>query len=427
MSSTWKLKENSQGELKVKVEGEKWLEAQKKAFKKLAKDIEVKGFRKGQVPESVAKKQISEQSILMEAIDEVAGHALQEGIEKHDLWIIARPELGVDEITKEAVMLKFNVTVKPEVKLGEYKGLDIKKDKVSVTAKEVNEQLEQLQARFSELVVKEDGVVKNGDTAVIDFEGFKDGVAFEGGKGENYPLEIGSGSFIPGFEEQLIGMKADEEKDLDITFPENYGAEDLAGKAVVFKVKIHEIKEKVLPEVNDDLIKDAEVKDVETVEDYKKYVKNNLKEQKENEVQTKFENDLLTKLVENAEVVIPQVMIDDEVSQMMNDFAQRLAGQGFNQEQYFQMTGTTAEQLQEQMQPEAKTKVNVRLVLDKIAEVEKVEISEKDVEVEYENIANRYGMEVSKVKEAINVDALNYDLRLQKAVEIVKDSVVNKK
>lgn len=376
MSSTWKLNENSQGELKVKVEGEKWLEAQEKAFKKLAKDIEAKGFRKGQVPEKIARKQISEQSILMEAIDEVAGHALQEGIKKHDLWIIARPELGVDEITKEAVMLKFNVTVKPEVKLGEYKGLDVKQEKVSVSAKEVNEQIEQLQARFSELVVKEDGEVKNGDTAVIDFEGFKDGVAFEGGKGENYPLEIGSGSFIPGFEEQVVGMKANEEKDIDVTFPENYGAEDLAGKPVVFKVKVHEIKEKTLPEVNDDLIKDAEVKDVETVEDYKKYVKKNLKEQKEAEAQGKYENELLEKLVANSEVVIPQVMVDDEVSQMMNDFAQRLAGQGFGLEQYFQMTGTSAEQLQEQMAPEAKQKVNVRLVLDKIAEVEKVEISD---------------------------------------------------
>ena len=423
MSSTWKLNENSQGELKVKVEGEKWLEAQKKAFKKLAKDIEVKGFRKGQVPDEIAKKQVSEQSILMEAIDEVAGHALQEGITEHDLWIIARPELGVDEVTKEAVMLNFNVTVKPEVKLGDYKGLEIKKDKVSVSAKEVDEQLEQLQTRFSELVVKEGGEIKSGDTAVIDFEGFKDGVAFEGGKGENYPLEIGSGSFIPGFEEQLIGMKADEEKDIDLTFPENYGAEDLAGQAVVFKVKVHEIKEKTLPEINDDLIKDAEVEGVETVEDYKKYVKNNLKEQKEQTAQGKFENDLLEKLIANSEVVIPQVMIDDEVAQMMNDFAGRLAQQGFQLEQYYQMTGTSAEQLQEQMIPEAKQKVNVRLVLDKIAQVEKIEISDKDVEVEYEEIANRYGMEVDKVKEAINPDALNYDLRLQKAVELVKDSV----
>lgn len=423
MSSTWKLNENSQGELKVKVEGEKWLEAQEKAFKKLAKDIEVKGFRKGQVPAEIAKKQISEQSILMEAIDEVAGHALQEGITEHDLWIIARPELGVDEVTKEAVMLNFNVTVKPEVTLGDYKGLEIKKDKVSVSAKEVDEQLEQLQTRFSELVVKEGGEIKSGDTAVIDFEGFKDGVAFEGGKGENYPLEIGSGSFIPGFEEQLIGMKADEEKDIDLTFPENYGAEDLAGKAVVFKVKVHEIKEKTLPEINDDLIKDAEVEGVETVEDYKKYVKNNLKEQKEQTAQGKFENDLLEKLIANSQVVIPQVMIDDEVAQMMNDFAGRLSQQGFQLEQYFQMTGTSAEQLQEQMIPEAKQKVNVRLVLDKIAQVEKIEISEKDVEVEYEEIANRYGMEVDKVKEAINPDALNYDLRLQKAVELVKDSV----
>lgn len=427
MSSKWKLLENSQGELTVKVEGEKWLEAQTKAFKKLAKDIEVKGFRKGQVPEEIAKKHVSEQSILMEAIDEVAGHALQEGIKKHDLWIIARPELGVDEVTKEAVMLKFNVTVKPEVTLGDYKGLELKKDEVSVSEEEVSEQLDQLQERFSELTVKEKGEVNSGDTAVIDFEGFKEGVAFEGGKGENYSLEIGSGSFIPGFEEQVVGMKADEEKDIEVTFPENYGADDLAGAPVTFKVTVHEIKEKVLPEVNDDLIKEAEIKDVETLEDYKKYVENNLKEQKQQEADSKFENEMLTKLTENAKVDIPQVMVEDEVAQMMNDFAQRLTSQGFNPEQYFQMTGTTQEQLQEQMAPEAQMKVNVRLVLDKIAEVEKVEISDKDVEVEYENIANRYGMEVDQVKEAVNKDALQYDLRLQKAVEIVKDSVVETK
>lgn len=423
MSSTWKLNENSQGELKIKVEGEKWLEAQEKAFKKLAKNIEAKGFRKGQVPEAIARKQISEQNILMEAIDEVAGHEFQEAIGEHDLWVIARPELGVDEISKEAVMLKFNVTVKPEVTLGEYKGLEVKKDEVSVSDEEIDAQLEQLQTRFSELVVKEDGEVKTGDTVVIDFEGFKDGVAFEGGKGENYPLEIGSGSFIPGFEEQLIGMKAEDEKDLDITFPENYGAEDLAGQAVVFKVKIHEIKEKVLPEINDDLIKDAEVEGVTSVDAYKEYVRNNLTTQKESEAQNKFENDLLTKLVENSEVVIPQVMIDDEVAQMLNDFEQRLTQQGFPKEQYFQMTGTTEDMLKEQMAPDAKMKVNVRLVLDKIAEEEKIEISDKDVEVEYENIANRYDMEVAKVKGIINVDALNYDLKLQKAVELVKESI----
>lgn len=423
MSSTWTLKENSQGELKVKVAGDDWKAAQEKAFKKLAKNVEVKGFRKGQVPEAMARKVVSKQNILIDAVDEVAGKAMQDGMKEHDLWVIARPKLKVDAISEEEVELTFVMTVKPEVTLGEYKGLEVTKDEVKVEDAEVEAQLTQLQERFAELVVKEDGSVDNTNTAVIDFEGFKDGVAFEGGKGENYPLEIGSGSFIPGFEEQLIGMKAGETKDIDVTFPENYGAEDLAGAAVVFKVTVHEIKEKTLPEINDDLIKDAEIKDVETVEAFKEYTIKNLTAQKENDADRKFENDLLTKLMENSPVEIPEAMIEDETNSMVNDFAQRLAQQGFPMDQYLQMTGMNEEALREQMKPEAKSKVNVRLVLDAIANAENIEVDDKDVEVEYENIANQYGMEVDKVKEAINKDALVYDLRLQKAVELVKENV----
>lgn len=423
MSSTWTLKENSQGELKVKIAGDDWKAAQEKAFKKLAKNVEVKGFRKGQVPEAMARKVVSKQNILIDAVDEVAGKAMQDGMKEHDLWVIARPELKVDAISEEEVELTFVMTVKPEVALGEYKGLEVTKDEVKVEDAEVDAQLTQLQERFAELVVKEDGTIENTNTAVIDFEGFKDGVAFEGGKGENYPLEIGSGSFIPGFEEQLIGMKAGETKDIDVTFPENYGAEDLAGAAVVFKVTVHEIKEKTLPEINDDLIKDAEIKEVETVEAFKEYTIKNLTAQKESDADRKYENDLLTKLMENSPVEIPEAMIEDETNSMVNDFAQRLAQQGFPMDQYLQMTGMNEDALREQMKPEAKSKVNVRLVLDAIANAENIEVDDKDVEVEYENIANQYGMEVDKVKEAINKDALVYDLRLQKAVELVKENV----
>lgn len=427
MSSTWKLNENSQGELKVKINGEQWKAAQELAFKKLAKNVEANGFRKGQVPESLARKKVSSQSILMEAIDEVAGKALQEGIDKHDLWIIARPELGVENISEEEVTLTFNVTVKPEVELGEYKGLKIDKESDEVSDEDIQKELENLQARFAELVVKEDGSVENGDTAVIDFEGFKDDVAFEGGKGENYPLEIGSGSFIPGFEEQLVGMKADESKDITVTFPEDYGSKDLAGAEVVFKVTVHEIKQKVLPEIDDDLIKDAEIKDVETLDAYKQYVRENLESQKKQQVETKYENDILTKLVENSKVEIPAVMIEDEQNSMINDFSARLSAQGMKLEDYLKMMGSSIEDFKKQFEPEAKNKCEVRLVLDKIAEVEGITIEDKDIEVEYENIANRYSMEVDKVKEAINKDALTYDLKLQKAVEIVKENVESSK
>ena len=423
MSSTWTLKENSQGELQVKVNGEEWKAAQEKAFKKLAKNVEVKGFRKGQVPEKMARKVVAKQHILVEAVDEIAGKAMQEGIKEHDLWVIARPELKVDALDEEEAVLTFVMSVKPEVSLGEYKGLEVSKDEVKVEESEIEAELNRLQQRFAELVVKEEGTVENGDTAVIDFEGFKDGVAFEGGKGENYPLEIGSGSFIPGFEEQLVGMAVEESKDITVTFPENYGAEDLAGAEAVFKVTVHEIKAKTLPEINDDLIKDAEIKEVETVEAYKEYVNKNLTTQKENDAERKFENDVLTKLTENTPVEIPEVMVSDEVDSMVNDFAQRLASQGFPLDQYYQMTGLTEEALREQMQPEAKTKVHVRLVLDAIANAENIEVNDEDVEKEYQNIADQYGMEVDKVKEVINKDALVYDLRLQKAVTLVKENV----
>ncbi len=423
MSSTWTLKENSQGELKVKISGDAWKNAQEKAFKKLAKNVEVKGFRKGQVPEAMARKAVSQQNILIEAVDEVAGAAMQDGMKEHDLWVIARPELAVDAISEDEVSLTFKITVKPEVTLGDYKGLEVSKDEIVVEDSEVDAQLASLQERFAELVVKEEGTVENGNTAVIDFEGFKDGVAFEGGKGENYPLEIGSGSFIPGFEEQLIGLKPGEEKDIEVTFPENYGAADLAGAPVVFKVKVHEIKEKTLPEINDDLIKDAEINEVDTVEAFKEYTVNNITKQKESDADRKFENDMLAKLMENTPVEIPEAMISDELNSMVQDFAQRLAQQGFPLDQYFQMTGLDEDKLREQMQPEAKSKVHVRLVLDAIANAEDLQVDDKDVEVEYESIANQYGMEVDKVKEAINKDALVYDLRLQKAVALVKENV----
>ena len=424
MSSTWTLKENSQGELKVKVEGEAWKDAQEKGFKKLAKNVEIKGFRKGAVPEKMARKAVSTQSILMEAMDVVAGKALADAAEEHNLWIIAQPELvSIDAISEEAVELTFNITVKPEVTLGEYKGLEVEKMSTLVTDDEVNAELTRLQQSHAELVVKEEGTVENGDTAVIDFEGFKDGVAFDGGKGENYPLEIGSGSFIPGFEEQLIGMATEETKDITVTFPENYGAAELAGAEAVFTVTVHEIKTKTLPEINDELIEDAEIEGVTTVDAYKAHVIDRITKQKEADADRLFENDLLTKVVENATLAVPAVMIEEETNSMVNEFAQRLAAQGFPMEQYLAMTGMDEAAIKEQMRPEAETKVKVRLVLDKIAEVEGISVEEADIEAEIVKVAEMYGLEVDKVKELINNDAIAYDLRLQKAVALVKENV----
>lgn len=422
MSSKWELKEHSIGELTTTVSGDTWKKAQDKAFKKLAKNVELPGFRKGQAPEALIKKHISKQSILMEAVDEVAGTALMDGVEEHKLELVARPQLDFNGIDEEKVDFKFIVTVKPEVTLGQYKNLDVKKADATVSEEDVEAEVTRLQERFAELVVKEGGAVENKDTAVIDFEGFKDGVAFEGGKGENYPLEIGSGSFIPGFEEQLIGMKAEETKDIQVTFPENYQAADLAGQEVTFKVTVHEIKAKELPEADDELIKQAEIENIETLEAFKENAKKELTKNKENQVEEDFTNALLTKIVDGASVDVPQVMIDEETDNMYRDFAQRLQSQGFGIEQYLQITGMSEESIRGEMAKDADKKVTVRLVLEAIANAENIEVSEADIEAEMESISKMYHMEIDQIKQMVSNDAVSYDLRMRKALELIKES-----
>ncbi|WP_279073569.1 trigger factor [Amedibacillus dolichus] len=421
--SNWELKEKSTGELITTVEGEAWKTAQKKAFNRLAKKVNLPGFRPGTAPAALVKKQISTQNVLMEAIDDVAGEALSAAIKEHDLWVVTRPSLDIESIDEEKVTFKFIVTVKPEVKLGDYKGLDIHKEEVNVEAADVDAEITRLQERFADLVLKEEGKVENGNTAVIDFEGFKDDVPFEGGKGESYPLVIGSGTFIPGFEEQLIGMDVEETKDINVTFPEEYQVAELAGQPVVFKVTVHEIKEKVLPEVNDELVKQAKVENVETVDAYREFAHKNLEETKTREANQKFENEVLTAIVEAAEVEIPDVMVEEETDNLVRDFEQRLQAQGFGLDQFLQITGNTKEGIREEMSKDAYNKVKVRLVLEAIAAAESLEVSEEDIEKELNNIAEMYAMPLDQVKAAISADAISYDLRIRKALEFVKENV----
>ena len=420
MNSTWELKENSTGVLKVTVEGEAWSNAQDKAFKKLANKISLPGFRAGKVPTAMAKKYISIQEILMNAVDVVATDALVSGVTEHQIQMIARPELDVEAIDEKAVTLVFNLQVKPEVTLGEYTNLGIKKESTRVLKKDVEAEITRLQERYAELELKEEGAVENGDTAVIDFEGFKDGVAFDGGKGDNYPLVIGSGSFIPGFEEQVIGMTTGETKDLEVTFPENYQEPTLAGQPVVFKVTVNEIKTKVLPEYNDELVQMLKQEGVTTTEQFEEFLKENLKKQKEADSERNYANECIAKTVENASVEVPQIMIDEEVDRMVEEFKNRLAQQGFTFEMYSQMTGADETVLREQMVEEALNNVKTRLVLDAVANEKEIEISEERIEEEYKTIAARYSMEVEKVKEIIPAENLAYDLRLQAAIEVVK-------
>ncbi len=419
--STWTKKENSTGELVVTVEGQQWEKAKTKAFDKLSKEVEIEGFRKGKAPKKLVEKQLKEQGVWMEAAELEAQAVLEAGIEEHNLWVVARPELAIDEINADKVTYRFIITVKPEVTLGEYKGLSYNVEDANVTAEEIDAELKKLQENFAELVEKE-GAVENGDTAVIDFEGFKDGVAFEGGKGENYPLEIGSDSFIPGFETQVIGMKKEETKDIEVTFPENYQSEELAGKPVVFKVTVHEVKGRTLPEINDELAKDANIENVETLEQLKANITERLSEQKKNEAEGKAQDELLTELVDRADVDVPEAMIDNECNSMLNEQANRMRQQGFSLEQFYQLTGQTEEMMKEQMKGDAKRRVELRLVLEKVAEVENLNATEEDVEKEYQEIAVMYSMEADKVKELIPADNIQYDLQLRKAMDFVKDS-----
>ena len=420
--STWTLKEKSTGELKVTIEGENWKTAQTKAFNKLAKELEIPGFRKGSVPAAMAKKYVPAQKIMLEAVEHCAQDLLDAGIEEHSLWPISRPELNVEEISEEAATMSFTFAIKPEVKLGEYKGLAYEVEETSVSEEEVEAELKRIQENFAELEVKEDGEVENGDTAVIDFEGFKDGVAFEGGKGENYPLEIGSNSFIPGFEEQVIGMKKEETKDINVTFPENYQAAELAGQPVVFKVTVHEIKAKVLPELNDDLAKDVNAPNVETMDDLKALIRKNQEEQKQQNAENEATNKLISTVVDACEVEIPEVMIKNETDDMIQDYANRLQQQGISLTQFFQITGQSEETLREQMAKDAESKVKLRLVLDAIATQENLEVGEEDIDTEYGLIASHYNMEKEKVKELIPASSISYDVRLRKALDLIKDS-----
>ena len=422
MSSKWELKEKSTGELVATVEGEDWKQAQKKAFNKIKKNINIPGFRKGQAPAALIKKQIPAQNILMDAVEAVANDVLSDGVEEHKLVLVDRPELRIDEINEEKVILKFICAVKPEVKLGDYKGLPIKKKATRVTQKDIDAEVERLQQRYADMVVKEEGNVESGDTAVIDFEGFKDGVAFDGGKAESYPLEIGSGAFIPGFEDQLVGMAKEETKDINVTFPEDYQVAELAGQPVVFKVTVHEIKTKVLPEANDELIKEAKIKDVETMEDYRAYVKKNLSERKDRENEENFTNELLEKVVANAEVESPDAMIERETDEMVREITQRLSAQGFTLEQFAQVTGQDEEKIRAEVRQDAEKKVRVRLVLEAVAEAEQFEISDEEIDAELKAIADQYSMQIEQVRNLISHDAVSYDLRQRKALELIKET-----
>lgn len=424
MNSKWTLNEHSEGVLEVVVDGEAWENAQKKAFNDFKKNVSIKGFRTGKVPEALLKKQISKEAIYDRAVEGVANEALVEAVKEHNLELVARPTLDYKDASDESVTLVINCVVSPEVTLGEYKGLDIHKDEVNVTDEDVEAELSKVQDRFADWVLREEGQpAEDGDQVTIDFVGKKDGEPFEGGSGENYPLELGSNTFIPGFEEQLVGVKTDDVKDVTVTFPEDYQAADLAGKEAVFTVTVHDIKYKDRPEVNDELIAQLKRDGVETVEKFKEVTKEDLTKERERAADEKFTNDLMETISDNATVEIPAVMIENEVDNLYRDFTNRMQQSGFTAEQYFAATGQTEADLKATMRPDAQRRVKGSLVLDAVIKAENIEISDEDVEKEYTEMSTLYNMDAEQIKKLLPAENIKNDLAQQKALELIKSSV----
>ena len=418
--SEYKKIENAKAELTCTLEGEEWKKAQETAFRKLAAKVEIKGFRKGQAPRHLTEKYVNHNEVLLDAAEALAQEALNKAVDEHNVTLIDRPSLKVDEMTDEKCVLTFECPVYPDVTLGDYKNLGYKVEEVKIEDKEVDDQIADLLNRKADLELKEDGEVEDGDTTVIDFEGFLDGVAFEGGKGENYDLVIGSHSFIPGFEEQLIGMKAEETKDINVTFPEDYHASDLKGKEAVFKVTVHEIKKKVLPELNDEFVAEQKIENVNTVEELRNYTKENLSKRKESEALNKAENDLMDKLVEITESEIPEVMVNSELDMMVQNYEQRMMQQGLSLKQFLDITKQSMDDLRNSMKEDAVKRLKINLALDEIAKKENVEVLEEDLNAEYQKMADMYGMDVEEVKKYVPDSTLKDDLRLQKALDLLK-------
>ncbi|WRP05471.1 trigger factor [Rossellomorea aquimaris] len=423
MSAKWEKQEGNQGVLTIEVEAAKVNEGLDAAFKKVVKQVNVPGFRKGKMPRGMFEKRFGVESLYQDALDFILPEAYAKAIEETGIDPIDRPEIDVEQMEKgKELIFTAKVQVKPEVKLGEYKGLEVEKMETEVTAEDVEAELTSLQEKQAELAVKEEGKAEEGDTVTMDFEGFVDGEAFEGGQAENYSLELGSGQFIPGFEEQLIGVASGEEKEVEVNFPEEYHAAELAGKPATFKVKVHEIKAKELPALDDEFAKDAD-EEVETLAELKEKIEKRLQESKKNEAETAVRETLVNKASDNAEVEIPEVMVKAEVDRMMQEFEQRLQMQGMNLDLYFQFSGQSEEDLRSQMTEDAGKRVRTNLTLEAIAAAENLEVTDEEAEEEVNKMAEQYNMSADNIKQALGgLDTLKADLKVRKAVEFLVEN-----
>ena len=416
--------EKNMAKLTIEVSAEELEKAIQGAYLKNKNKITLPGFRKGKAPRKMIEKMYGTGVFLEDAANALIPTAYSDALQECDLEIVSQPEIDVTQLEAgKPFIFTAEVAVKPEVTLGEYKGVEIKKIEVEVTEEEIEAELKKEQENNSRTIVVEDRAVESGDIATIDFEGFVDGTPFEGGKGTDYPLTIGSNTFIPGFEDQLIGANTGDKLDVNVTFPEEYQAKDLAGKAAVFKCEIKKIEKKELPELDDEFAKD--VSEFDTLDEYKADIKKNLTEKKEADAKRQKEDEAVDKAVENASMEIPEAMIKTQVNQMVDDFSRRMQAQGQSMEQYFQFTGMTIDKLMEEMKPQALKRIQTRLVLEKIAEVENIQPSEERVEEEIGKMAEMYKMEKDKLRELIGdieLEQMKKDMAVQDAVTYIADA-----
>lgn len=405
-----------------KVSGKEWEEAKDKAFKEIAKNAKVDGFRKGKVPRNVFEKRYGTSDILREAMEELINKKYTEVMIEEKLIPVLEPSLNIKSLDDKGFEVDMVFILDPEVTLGEYKGLKVKKDKVKVTKEEIEHELSHILDHYAELTVKE-GKVEEGDTVIIDFKGFKDGEEFEGGSAENYTLEIGSHSFIPGFEEGIIGMEREESKDLELTFPEDYMVEDLKGQKVVFNVVLHDIKTRVVPELDEEFFKDLDMEGVTNKEELEKVIEEEITTQKEADAENKFIDELLKKASDNMKIDIDKEIIDAETGRMYKDFIDRMQMQGVSEELYFAYTGTKKEDVLKEMEKEAENRVKYRYLLEAIAKEEKIEVTDEEAHERLHEMMHHYNMEEDALlKELGGMDVLKYDTRMRKAIEILKDN-----
>ena len=422
-------KENSVVEIEFTMDKEQFNVELDKAFKQNAKKFKVPGFRNGMVPRAVVEKTYGEAVLYEYVIENTVDEAYKTAVIENNLEIVSRPELDIKQIGKDKdFIFVVNVCVKPEARVSDYKGIEVKKVSTRVTKKEVEEEIERTREKNARIVTVEDKAreLKNGDISVIDFEGFVDGKAFEGGKAENFELTIGSGQFIPGFEDQMVGMKVEEERDINVKFPEEYHATDLAGKDATFKVKLHEIKEKILPELDDEFAKD--ISEFDTLEEYRKDVNKKVKQRKENQAKAEKEQEAIEKFIEKVEVTIPDGMIDEEVEKMVEEMNANLSYQGLNIDQYLQYMGMSLEDYKKEMRGQAEKRIKLNLGLEAVATQEKVEVSDEDIDTKIKELAAQYG---AKDEESLlkNENARNYmkqELIHEKTLKVITDSIVEK-